>query len=184
MIVEPVSRLPWKAGCSAQQRPLPHQVLTTWEECPVAADDRRLPLVVVHYYFRFPGLCRLRGCWPQRQKADQAVSDSLLPPSHPHKPTMTGRLILVTKCVPGRQRPKTHGLTGLRISPWLQAGLELELCRSGTCRRGTCRQGTCQLGRSGQPAEDAGGPQRPPFPQKPRKQSQRSRISTWKSPAV
>jgi hypothetical protein len=40
------------------------------------------------------------------------------------------------------------------------------------------------LGHSGQPVEDEGGPQQPPFPQKPKTQSQRSRISTSKSPAV
>jgi hypothetical protein len=81
---EPISYLPWKAGCSAQQRPLSHLVsLTACAECPVAADDQR-SLVVLRYCFRFPGPRRLRGCWPQQQIADQAVSDSLLPPSNPH----------------------------------------------------------------------------------------------------
>lgn len=172
------------AARSAQQRPLSHQALSTvCAECPAVADDRRSPIVVVRCCFQFPGLRRRRGCWFQQKIADPAVSDSLLPPSNPHRPKITDVLVSSSQQMRLRpQGPKTQTPSAPGINPWLQPGpdtYQLEFCR-----RGTCRRGTCQLGRSGRPAADEGGPQQRQFQQKPNMQSQRLRISTSKSPAV
>ena len=106
---EPVSHPLRMATRSAQLPPLSHQASSTVCGERPAADDQCSPPAVVRCCFQFPSPRKLRGCWLQQRTADQAISNSLSPPSNPLRPKMTD-IRRPIHCVFGHRRAEDDGI--------------------------------------------------------------------------
>ena len=142
--------------------------------------DQCSPPWVLHCCFQFPGPRKLRGCWLQQQTADQAISDSLSPPSNPLRPKMTNSPDLRLR----PRRAEDDGSSCPQANPWSRPGAAGYL-PTGVLPTGYLPTGYLPIGAvldDRLRTREVGSNRR--SHKRQGRQSPRSPISTSKSPAV